>query len=283
MPRIDQTPATCFDCGYDLRGLADDARCPECGTPAQDSRRRWAVVRSDRLPRRLRAATGWCLLVAAAAGCLVVAYLVFFLVTWGSTGFLSVLVAVLTLAAGATAASVFAAQATLCLTRGGPATPTDAWTRTSSVALAVATVLAVVGGVGVSLFALAFVLNTRWLPVNLLFSLVLPATAVGWPLWVGLATRRIGTLLEGLPRAWPAAPMRWLGSALLVAALGWVPTMLVDLSFYGELLPGVLRTPLARRVANVAGAANALMLVPWLGLMLACAAWLRRRYPARRR
>ena len=37
--------ATCFDCGYDLRGLPLDGRCPECGLPAEESARRRETLR----------------------------------------------------------------------------------------------------------------------------------------------------------------------------------------------------------------------------------------------
>src|SRR2546430_3389303 len=49
-----QSPAdACYRCGYDLRGIADDQPCPECGLLARRSRRASDELHNTR-PRWLR-------------------------------------------------------------------------------------------------------------------------------------------------------------------------------------------------------------------------------------
>ena len=54
--------ASCFHCDYDLRGQSADARCPECGTPAVESARRWGELYAFGSPAVLRVAV-WAILV----------------------------------------------------------------------------------------------------------------------------------------------------------------------------------------------------------------------------
>ena len=59
--------ATCFDCGYDLRGLPPQGRCPECGLAAAESARRFNELLAVGAVVPVRRAT-LCLLLAAAIG-----------------------------------------------------------------------------------------------------------------------------------------------------------------------------------------------------------------------
>ena len=67
MKFIDWTPI-CARCGYDLRGLATDARCPECGLDVAESLDRRTLYDAD--PRWLRRLTLAALLPAAGVICI---------------------------------------------------------------------------------------------------------------------------------------------------------------------------------------------------------------------
>lgn len=45
----------CLHCGYSLKGLPAEHRCPECGTPheIEDVKRKWSAYLADRAARRL--------------------------------------------------------------------------------------------------------------------------------------------------------------------------------------------------------------------------------------
>src|SRR5580765_3129732 len=51
--RATPTADACYRCGYDLRGIADDQPCPECGLLARRSRRPTDELHNSR-PRWLR-------------------------------------------------------------------------------------------------------------------------------------------------------------------------------------------------------------------------------------
>lgn len=51
-----ETHVGCWQCGYDLHGIATDGRCPECGFAATESYQRAALLAAD--TRRLRSALG---------------------------------------------------------------------------------------------------------------------------------------------------------------------------------------------------------------------------------
>jgi hypothetical protein len=58
-----ETVLSCIACGYDLRGLPFEGRCPECGTPVEVSRRRPLLRHADpRYVRTLVIGAGVCLL-----------------------------------------------------------------------------------------------------------------------------------------------------------------------------------------------------------------------------
>ncbi len=57
------TVLSCVECGYDLRGLPAEGRCPECGTPVETSRRRPLLRHADpHYVRTLALAAAVCLL-----------------------------------------------------------------------------------------------------------------------------------------------------------------------------------------------------------------------------
>ena len=55
MTQLEAEPraTNCYRCGYDLRGIADDQPCPECGLLAERSRRMTDELHNTR-PRWLR-------------------------------------------------------------------------------------------------------------------------------------------------------------------------------------------------------------------------------------
>src|SRR5687768_5992755 len=63
--------ARCLRCEYDLRGLPRDARCPECGTPAEPSWQRAEAERAALPPLHL-SSPSW-LRTMAIACCLMIA------------------------------------------------------------------------------------------------------------------------------------------------------------------------------------------------------------------
>lgn len=68
-PDATSTEPACLRCGYDLRGVPDDAACPECGLLAERSRRPTDALRDAR-PKWLRSLSAgvWLMLLAVAFG-----------------------------------------------------------------------------------------------------------------------------------------------------------------------------------------------------------------------
>ena len=71
--------ATCFDCGYALRGLRPDGRCPECGLAVAETLENLADLQRSRSVETVRRGTGWLL---AGVGVAVLVFLIVIGVSW---------------------------------------------------------------------------------------------------------------------------------------------------------------------------------------------------------